>query len=130
MIEDEYFLADDIGHALRTLGAEIAGPVGDIEDATAMLHGAGVLDGAVLDVNIRTELIYPIARELRARDVPFVFTTGYDRVSIKPEFHDVPLWEKPFDIVAMAQTVAELVGHRGRHDAQPGASPPTSRNGE
>ncbi|MBR0960694.1 response regulator [Bradyrhizobium japonicum] len=112
VVEDEYFLADDIGHALRMLGAEIAGPVGDIADATAMLRGAGALDGAVLDVNIRTELIFPIARELRARDVPFVFTTGYDKVSIKPEFRDVPLWEKPIDIVAMAQTLAGLVGDR------------------
>jgi len=112
VVEDEYFLADDIGHALRTLGAEIAGPVGDIEDAMAMLHGAGVLDGAVLDVNIRTELIFPVARELRARGVPFVFTTGYDKVSIAPEFHDVPLWEKPIDIVAMARTLAGLIGDR------------------
>jgi CheY-like chemotaxis protein len=112
VVEDEYFLADDIGAALRTLGAEIAGPVGDIEDATAMLHGDAALDGAVLDVNIRTEMIFPIARELRARDVPFVFTTGYDKVSIAPEFHDVPLWEKPIDIVAMTQTLAGLVGDR------------------
>ncbi|QOZ09082.1 response regulator [Bradyrhizobium sp. CCBAU 51765] len=112
VVEDEYFLADDIGAALRTLGAEIAGPVGDIEDATAMLHGDAALDGAVLDVNIRTEMIFPIARELRVRDVPFVFTTGYDKVSIAPEFHDVPLWEKPIDIVAMTQTLAGLVGDR------------------
>lgn len=112
VVEDEYFLADDIGNALRMLGAEIAGPVGHIEDAMAMLRGPGVLDGAVLDVNIRTELIFPIARELRARDVPFVFTTGYDKISIKPEFHDVPLWEKPIDIVAMAQSLAGLVGDR------------------
>ncbi|WP_454646766.1 response regulator [Bradyrhizobium liaoningense] len=110
VVEDEYFLADDIGAALRTLGAEIAGPVGDIKDATAMLHRGLALDGAVLDVNIRTEMIFPIARELRARDVPFVFTTGYDKVSIAPEFHDVPLWEKPIDIVAMTRTLAGLVG--------------------
>ncbi|MBH5367860.1 response regulator [Bradyrhizobium glycinis] len=112
VVEDEYFLADDIGNALRALGAEIAGPVGDIEDAKAVLHGDGVLDGAVLDVNIRKEMIFPIARELRTREVPFVFTTGYDKVSIEPEFHDVPLWEKPIDIVAMAQNLARLVGDR------------------
>lgn len=129
VVEDEYFLADDIGNALRTLGAEIAGPVGDIKDATTMLHGGGVLDGAVLDINIRAELIFPIARELTAREVPFVFTTGYDKVSIEPEFHDVPLWEKPIDIVAMARTLARLVDDR-RHDTQHSASYPASRNGE
>lgn len=110
VVEDEYFLADDIGNALRALGAEIAGPVGHIEDAVEMLYDGGVLDAAVLDVNIRAKPIFPIARELRARQVPFVFTTGYDRISIEPEFQDVPLWEKPIDIVAMAQDLASLVG--------------------
>ncbi|SCB50589.1 hypothetical protein GA0061098_1014185 [Bradyrhizobium shewense] len=122
VVEDEYFLADDIGNAMRTLGAEIAGPVGHIEDAVEMLHNGGVLDAAVLDVNIRAKPIFPIARELRARHVPFVFTTGYDRISIEPEFQDVPIWEKPIDIVAMAQNLASLVGGQpGRCDA---ASPP------
>ncbi|MGY8638634.1 response regulator [Bradyrhizobium sp. 14AA] len=123
VVEDEYFLADDIGKALRTLGAEIAGPVGHIEDAIEMLHNGGVLDAAVLDVNIRAATIFPIAKELRARHVPFVFTTGYDRISIEAEFQDVQLWEKPIDVVAMAQNLANLVGGQ-RSDAQRGASPP------
>lgn len=118
VVEDEYFLADDIGNALRTLGAEIAGPVGHIEDAVEMLQDGGVLDAAVLDVNIRAEPIFPIARELRARHVPFVFTTGYDRISIGTEFQDVPLWEKPIDIVAMAQNLASLVGGRPHDSAR------------
>ncbi|MDD1536280.1 MULTISPECIES: response regulator [unclassified Bradyrhizobium] len=112
VIEDEYFLADDIGSALRALGAEIAGPVGEIEDAAKILQNGGVLDAAVLDVNIRNEMIFPIARELRALQVPFVFTTGYGEVSIESEFHDVQLWEKPIDIGAMAQSLARLVGER------------------
>lgn len=110
VVEDEYFLADDIGNALRTFGAEIAGPVGHIEDAVEMLHNGGALDAAVLDVNIRAEPVFPIARELRARHVPFVFTTGYDKICIETEFQDVPLWEKPIDIVAMVQNLASLVG--------------------
>jgi CheY-like chemotaxis protein len=121
VVEDEYFLADDIGNALRTLGAEIAGPVGHIEDAVEMLHDGGALDAAVLDVNIRSEPIFPIARELRARRVPFVFTPGYDRISIEPEFQDVPLWEKPIDIVAMVQNLASLVGSQS---ATGDAAPP------
>lgn len=113
VVEDEYFLADDIGNALRALGAEIAGPVGHIEDAVAMMHNGGVLDAAVLDVNIRAEPIFPVARELKARQVPFVFTTGYDKLNIETEFQDVPLWNKPIDIGAMAQDLARLVGDRG-----------------
>ncbi len=119
VVEDEYFLADDIANALRKLGAEIAGPVGHIDDAVEMLHNGGALDAAVLDVNIHAQPIFPIARELRARQVPFVFTTGYERLSIETEFRDVPLWEKPINIVAMAQNLAGLVRGQPHDSPQP-----------
>ncbi|WFU44229.1 response regulator [Bradyrhizobium sp. CB82] len=109
VVEDEYFLADDIGKTLRALGADVAGPVGHIEDAVKILHDGGILDAAVLDVNIRAEMIFPIARELRTRQVPFVFTTGYDKISISSEFQDVLLLEKPIDLAAMARKLAALI---------------------
>ncbi|MDA9496837.1 response regulator [Bradyrhizobium sp. CCBAU 11357] len=112
VVEDEYFLADDIGKTFRALGAEIAGPVGHLEDAHKILHDGSVLDGAVLDVNIRSEMIFPIARELRARNVPFVFTTGYDKITLGPEFQDVPLLEKPIDLQAMARKLAGLIAEQ------------------
>lgn len=114
VVEDEYFLADDIGRTFRDLGAEIAGPVGHLADAMKILRDGSVLDAAVLDVNIRSEMIFLIARELKVRKVPFVFTTGYDRIILDPEFQDVPLLEKPIDLRAMARKLAALIA-----DAQP-----------
>jgi CheY-like chemotaxis protein len=110
VVEDEYFLADDLGNTFRALGAAVAGPVGHIEDALEILRDGGIVDAAVLDVNIGAEMIFPVARELRARHVPFVFTTGYDKVIIGSEFDDVPLWEKPIDIAAIAQKLVALIG--------------------
>ncbi|MCA1388010.1 response regulator [Bradyrhizobium sp. IC3195] len=112
VVEDEYFLADDIGKTFRALGAEIAGPVGDLEDALKILHDGTVLDAAVLDVNIRSEMVFPIARELRARNVPFLFTTGYDKITLSPEFQDVPLLEKPIDLAAMARKLTGLIAEQ------------------
>ena len=112
VVEDEYFLADDISRALRSVGADVAGPVGEVEDALRILHDGSVIDGAVLDVNLRSEMVFPIAQELRARHVPFVFTTGYDPVSIAPQFQDVLLWEKPIDIAAMIRGLGGLIGPR------------------
>lgn len=109
IVEDEYFLADDMSNALRSLGADIAGPASDIDDALRIVNDGGVIDGAVLDVNIRKQMIYPVARELRVRGVPIVFTSGYDKVVISTEFADVPLWEKPLDHRAMAQGLAGMI---------------------
>ncbi|KWV57042.1 hypothetical protein AS156_03500 [Bradyrhizobium macuxiense] len=111
LVEDEYFLADDMSREFRVLGAEIAGPAGDIDDAHRMTND-GILDGAVLDVNVHNIMIFPIARELRARNVPFVFTSGYDAIAIGKEFENVPLWEKPIDVRAMAHRLADMILQR------------------
>lgn len=110
VVEDEYFLADDISRALSTLGARVVGPIGHIDDVIDVVDRAERIDGAVLDVNVRSEMIFPIARSLRARNVPFVFTTGYDKNAIEAEFHDVQLWEKPIDVVEMTSALADLIG--------------------
>ena len=109
VIEDEYFLADDIARALRELGARVVGPVGELEQAASLIDGDTAIDAAVVDINLRSDMVFPVARTLRARKVPLLFTTGYDRKSIDPEFQDVPLWEKPLDIPAMARELAGLI---------------------
>src|SRR6476469_874546 len=112
VVEDEYFLADDIVQILKEMGARIVGPVGEIEEATKLVNGDIAIDAAVVDVNLRSELAFPLARILRARKVPFVFTTGYDCSSIEQEFQDIQLWEKPLDLAAMARDLVDLIGAR------------------
>lgn len=112
VVEDEYFLADDIVQILKEMGARIVGPVGDLEEATNLVNGDIAIDAAVVDVNLRSELAFPLARILRARKVPFVFTTGYDCSSIEQEFQDIQLWEKPLDLAAMARDLVDLIGAR------------------
>ncbi|MBR0798918.1 response regulator [Bradyrhizobium jicamae] len=109
VVEDEYFLADEVGRELRALGADIAGPAADIDDAYRLLNDGGILDGAVLDVNLREVMVFPIARELRARNVPFVFTSGYDAIVVGKEFQAVPLWEKPFNVRAMVHRLTDMI---------------------
>src|SRR5437868_6049611 len=110
VVEDEYFLADDIVEVLRELGAGIVGPVGELEEATNLVNRDVAIDAAVVDVNLRSELAFPLARLLRARKVPFVFTTGYDGSAIEREFQDVRLWEKPLNLAAMARELVDLIG--------------------
>ncbi|MDA9426010.1 response regulator [Bradyrhizobium sp. CCBAU 53380] len=112
VVEDEYFLADDIGRALRSLGADVAGPVGHIDDALRILDDGGVLDGAVLDVNVGDEMIYPTAQRLRARGVPTLFASGYDKMTLGPEFRDALFFAKPLDIAAMIRGLAGLIGDK------------------
>ena len=109
VIEDEYFLADDIVRALTALGANVIGPYGDLREATDVVDRDVAIDAAIMDINLRQEMVFPLARVLRSRKVPLVFTTGYDRSSIEPEFHDVRLWGKPLDIKAMAEHLTNII---------------------
>ncbi|WP_314190624.1 hypothetical protein [Paracoccus yeei] len=42
------------------------------------------LDGAILDVNLQGQMVFPVAHLLLERSVPFLFMTGYDQ-SVIPE---------------------------------------------
>jgi DNA-binding response OmpR family regulator len=109
VVEDEYFLADDLARALTALGAETIGPYGDVNEATLVVDRDVAIDAAIMDVNLRDELIFPLARLLRARKVPFVFTTGYDGRSIDAEFQDVQLWGKPLDVTALTSELTTMI---------------------
>ena len=54
-------------------------------------------------------MVFPLARTLRARKIPFVFMSGYDRSSIEAEFRDIHLLEKPLDIAALTRELTRLI---------------------
>jgi CheY-like chemotaxis protein len=109
VVEDEYFLADDIVRALTALGARIVGPYGGLDEATGVVDGDIAIDAAIMDLNLREEMAFPLARSLRSRQIPLIFTTGYDRSSIAPEFQDVRVWSKPLDIKALTRELAGMI---------------------
>ena len=106
VVEDEPLVAMDIAAVLRRAGAAVLGPAHRL-DAALALAAEEVLDGALLDINLHGQHVFPVADALAAREVPFVFTTGYDRVAIPESYADVPLCSKPTDALRLAQSLAE-----------------------
>lgn len=124
VVEDEYFLADDLTRALTAAGADILGPVNEAGQALLIAREARI-DGGVLDINVRGTLVYAVAEELIRRDIPFVFATGYDQAVIPSQFGDVPRWEKPFDPGALVRALPDLIRSRsGGHRAGGAARAP------
>ena len=79
-------------------------------------HGAraqpdgGLLDGAVLDVNLRGRRVTPLAVALRERSVPFVLVTGYaERQLSEPELRGQPRLDKPLDGENLLRTLAHAL---------------------
>ncbi|MFH5923573.1 response regulator [Roseomonas xinghualingensis] len=108
IVEDEFFIADDLVQALQDLGAEVLGPAPTRQQALDLLAGEERIDFAVLDVNLQGEGVFPVADALNARGVPFVIATGYARSTLPPRFQNVPHWEKPFDPDTLVRALASL----------------------
>jgi CheY-like chemotaxis protein len=105
LVEDEAMVAMIIEDTLNDLGCEILGPMSSIERALAAAQTTERIDGAFLDVNLRGELVYPVAEALEARGVPFAFVTGYGEQGIAERFRSAPVLTKPF----LPETVEQLV---------------------
>ena len=109
VVEDEYFLAADVRDALSEAGAEVLGPVPSVGEATALIAQEGHIDAAVLDINLRGDLVFPVADALRARGVPFAFATGYDRWALPDRFADALRVEKPLQARSIASALGRLL---------------------
>lgn len=106
IVEDEYYLADDLASAFARHGSVVLGPVGTVERALRLVEEHDRIDGAVLDINLRGEPAFAVADLLRRRNVPFIFATGYDEGVIPDMYASAPRWEKPYDsekLVASAE---------------------------
>jgi DNA-binding response OmpR family regulator len=68
IVEDEYMIARDLALALEDAGAEVVGPAGTIQDALELIEDNDGIDGAVLDVNLHGERIYPVADLLSQKE--------------------------------------------------------------
>lgn len=108
VVEDEYFFADDLKKALEGEGLLVAGPVGGEAEALTIIDGEQV-DCAVLDINLHERMVYPLARQLRERNVPFLFVTGYDEAEAAEGFGDVELLRKPFQTETLMRGIGRLV---------------------
>jgi hypothetical protein len=76
IVEDEPFIALALEAMLFGLGYNVAGSAGQVSAALELV-GRERIDGAILDVNLGSERVDPVADILAARACPFFFTTGF-----------------------------------------------------
>jgi len=111
IVEDEYYLADDLAAALKAAGAEILGPAGTIEEARAHIDDAD-FDCAILDMNLRGDMAFPVADRLKEAGIPFLIATGYNSASLPDRFAEVPRVEKPSDTRKIIEAIPPLLTGR------------------
>jgi CheY-like chemotaxis protein len=109
VVEDEIFLAQELYDSLTEAGALVVGPARSVGQALALLDATTDLDGAVLDINLNGETVYPVADLLAKRGVPFVFATAYDQAVVPAPFGSVPHCQKPVDSAKVADALGKAI---------------------
>lgn len=112
VVEDEPIVSLLVESMLMDLGCKDVRYASSVEEALDML-AQGSPDAAVLDVNLAGETGYPIARQLAAAEVPFVFATGYGAGGIHPDWAGRPVVQKPFRRDMLASALASALEAEG-----------------
>ncbi len=107
VVEDEMIVAMLVEDMMSDLGFEIAGVAGRLNDAFRHLEKMD-FDVAVLDVSLNGEQVFPFARALEERHIPFVFATAYGARGIPSEFAKHPVVQKPFRAEDLAQAIEKI----------------------
>ena len=64
LVEDEFFIAEDMACQLEAGGAEVIGPVASVDAAIELIEQTERIDGAVVDVNLQGVMSWPVADAL------------------------------------------------------------------
>lgn len=108
IVEDEFLIALDIEDKFLELGFRDVHLAHTLERGRKLLHSKSI-GLAFLDVNLGSELVFPLAQEIRARRIPIIFSTAHAPGHIPKEWTGYPILSKPLDRVRLA----ELLGRQG-----------------
>jgi CheY-like chemotaxis protein len=110
LVEDEALVAMLLETILEDMGCVPVGPAVTVEDGLAIAADPAPLDAALLDVNVAGQLVFPIAEALKARGVPFVFSTGYGEGGLPDEWRGHPTVQKPFTEADIRNALMQAMG--------------------
>lgn len=108
LVEDEGLVALMIEDMLEELGLKVVASAAHLKKACE-LATTGSFDLALLDVNLAGEFVFPVARVLRDRRIPFLFSTGYGAPPLEDEFRDAPAISKPFSVDQLKEKLRTLL---------------------
>lgn len=109
VVEDESLVAMLLETILEDMGCTPVGPASNIDEGEALARDEAALDAALLDVNVAGRQVFSVAAALKARGVPFVFSTGYGEGGLPDEWRGNPTIQKPFTEAAIRDALMKAM---------------------
>jgi CheY-like chemotaxis protein len=111
VVEDNGLLCCVLEETLREAGCEVVGPYARLSEAMDAAE-ASRIDLALLDINVRGELVSPLADRLRERGVPFVLTSAYEARELPYALQSATQLRKPYTDLDLLDRLASLISER------------------
>jgi len=108
VVEDEGLVGALTSELIEQMGYTALGPCADMSEAMAVMRSSHV-DGAVLDVNLGGEIVFPLAKALADRAIPLVFLTGYEKTAVAEGFDIFPILQKPVAAEELRTVIALML---------------------
>lgn len=110
LVEDNMIIALDAEDLLLSLGAESVVTARNVGEALNLIEIAPPIF-ALLDINLGSEMSWPVATRLRELGVPHVFATGYgDGIDYPLEHRSTPSITKPYTSDSIARAIGDAGG--------------------
>jgi CheY-like chemotaxis protein len=110
VVEDESLVAMLLETILEDMGAIPVGAISTVDEALEVVADDPSLEAALLDVNVAGKEIFPVAEALKAKGVPFVFSTGYGEGGLPDQWRGQPTIQKPFTEEAVKSALYRALG--------------------
>lgn len=108
LVEDDVLIAMEMEDFLSDCGCRVVGPIGRLDEAIEAVD-AQAFDGALVDLNLRGNLSFPLVDRLVERGIPLVLCSGYvDLPEMRGRLEHLPYIKKPCDYGNLAELMVRL----------------------
>jgi DNA-binding NtrC family response regulator len=97
LIEDEAMIRMMVADMVETLGHRVAAEAGNMDQAMELARSAD-FEFAIIDMNLNGTMTFPVADTIAARDIPFLFASGYAPTMATDAHRAEVVLQKPFTI--------------------------------
>jgi CheY-like chemotaxis protein len=112
VVEDEALISMLIEDMLADIGCKCVDVAASVEGAMEVLTKAAP-DFAMLDINLNGKRSFPIADALLAREIPFVFLSGYGSRGLGEAYAGARVLQKPFQLGELETALEDVLGCPG-----------------
>jgi CheY-like chemotaxis protein len=115
VVEDNGLLCCVLEETLRDAGCEVVGPFARLPDAVEAVVTRHI-DLALLDINVRGQLVSPLAEQLRERGVPFLLTSAYQPADLPRTLQSAAQLRKPYTDSDLLENLASVIARPRRNN--------------